>query len=162
MLGTLLRDACVPGTLAGRRQNKCKIESRVSLVSERERSNFKVTGRSLSLSLCFGCFRFEMEGLSPVSPSFPGRRSRSSSSASRLPLPPRPSHCPPLPSPIASLTDHHVAHLHSWLLALLAGESRNPNFGSEGFGGGVKQGKGGRRIFFLEEGKARAPGSAER
>ena len=28
MLGTLLRDACVPGTLAGRRQNKCKIQSR--------------------------------------------------------------------------------------------------------------------------------------
>ena len=145
MLGTLLRDACVPGTLAGRRQNKCKIESRS--VSCPNASG--VTSRSLydlSLSLCFGCFRFEREGLSPVSPSFPGRRSRSSSSASRLPLPPRPSHCPPLPSPIASLTDHHVAHLHSWLLALLAVESRNPQFLVEGLGEGSR--KGGRRIFF--------------
>ena len=160
MLGTLLRDACVPGTLAGWRQNKCKIESRVSLVSERERSNFKVTVRSLSLSLCFGCFRFEREGLSPVSPSFPGRRSRSSSSASRLPLPPRPSHCPPLPSPIASLTDHHVADLHSWLLALLAGTNQSSIFGRGFWGRG--QARVGEEFFFLEEGKARAPGSAER
>ena len=118
----------------------------VSLVSERERSNFKVTRRSLSLSLslslCFGCFRFEMEGLSPVSPSFPGRRSRSSSSASRLPLSPGPSHCPPLPSPINCLSHRPPRrHLRSWLSWLSWLANRYPQFLVRGFGGGVKQKK---------------------
>ena len=158
MLGTLLRDACVPGTLAGRRQNKCEIQSRsvscpnASGVTSRSLHDLSL---SLSLSLCFGCFRFEMEGLSPVSPSFPGRRSRSSSSASRLPLPPRPSHCPPLPSPIncLSLTDHHVARPTSAPGSPgLRIRIPDPEFLVRGFGGGGQASKGGR-IFFWRRGR---------
>ena len=155
MLGTLLRDACVPGTLAGRRQNKCKIESRsASCPNASGVTSRSLDDLSLSLSLCFGCFRFEVDGLSPLSPSFPGRRSRSSSSASRLPLPPRPSHCPPLPSPIncLSLTDHHVAHQRSWLSWLSWLANRYPQFWVRGFGGGVKQKKR-HHIFFWRRGR---------
>ena len=61
MLGTLLRDACIPGTLAGRRQNKCKIQSRsVSCPN----ASGVTSRRSLSLSL-FWVFSLRNGGVVP-------------------------------------------------------------------------------------------------
>ena len=62
MLGTLLRDACVPGTLAGRRQNKCKIESRsVSCPNASGVTSRSLDDLSLSLSV-LGVFASKWRG----------------------------------------------------------------------------------------------------
>ena len=67
MLGTLLRDACVPGTLAGRRQNKCKIQSRsVSCPNASGVTSRSLHDLSLSLSLSlFWVFSLRNGGVVP-------------------------------------------------------------------------------------------------
>ena len=165
MLGTLLRDACVPGTLAGRRQNKCEIESRsVSCPNASGVTSRSLDDLSLSLSLSLsvlGVFASKWRGCPRSHLRF---RAGAADLLLRLPVSPFPRGlliAPPCHrQSIASLTDHHVATCApgspgspGWRIDIL-------NFWSEGLGEGSSKKK--TSYFFLEEGKARAPGSAER
>ena len=142
MLGTLLRDACVPGTLAGRRQNKCKIESRSASCPNAS----GVTSRSLddlSLSLSvLGVFASKWMGCPRSHLRF---RAGAADLLLRLPVSPSPRGlliAPPCHrQSIASLSQTTTSPAPPALLALLACESgfRILNFWSEGLGEGVKQ-----------------------
>ena len=169
MLGTLLRDACVPGTLAGRRQNKCEIESRsVSCPNASGVTSRSLDDLSLSLSLSLsvlGVFASKWRGCPRSHLRF---RAGAADLLLRLPVSPSPRGlliAPPCHrQSIASLSQTTTSPTSALLalLALLACESgfRILNFWSEGLGEGSSKKK--TSYFFLEEGKARAPGSAER
>ena len=160
MLGTLLRDACVPGTLAGRRQNKCKIESRsVSCPNASGVTSRSLYDLSLSLSV-LGVFASKGR----VCPRSHLRfRAGAADLLLRLPVSPSPRGlliAPPCHRqlPLSQTTTSPTCTPGSWLSWLSNREILN--FWSRVWGRG--QGRVGEEFFFLEEGKARAPGSAER
>ena len=159
MLGTLLRDACVPGTLAGRRQNKCKIQSRsVSCPNASGVTSRSLHDLSLSLSLSlFWVFSLRNGGVVPGLTFVSGQAQQIFFFGFPSPPPPEAFSLPP--PAIANCLSHRPPRRPPTsallaLLALLAWESgfRILNFLVRGFGGGGQASKGGR-IFFAGGGE---------